>query len=224
MAKLITGLLDLFFPPRCVFCGKVLEKSDRDGRRLWCRACRRTLPFTDGIIKTENEIFPECSAPLEYNETVRAAFLRFKFKGKIAYASTFGGIVADEISRAFTDRYDLVTWVPVSREREKKRGYDQSMLLASAAALELDSVAVSTLRKIRDNPAQSGLDGQKSRSENVKGAYVTSAPELVDGKRILLIDDIFTTGSTITECAEMLKNAGAAEVIGAVFAKAVGRV
>ena len=95
-------------------------------------------------------------------------------------------------------------------------------LLASAAALELGEVAVETLRKGRNTEAQSGLDGDAARRANVLGAYTAVDAELVEGKRVLLIDDVITTGATISECARILRTVGAREVVCATLARARG--
>ena len=117
-------------------------------------------------------------------------------------------------------RYDLITWVPLSRARLRQRGYDQAMLLASAAALELDDVAAETLCKVRDTEAQSGLGkNDASRRANVLSAYQVTDPALVEGRRVLLIDDIVTTGSTLSECARVLRTAGATDVVCAALAR-----
>ena len=86
-------------------------------------------------------------------------------------------------------------------------------LLASAAALELGEVAVETLRKGRNTEAQSGLDGDAARRANVLGVYEAVDPERISGHRILLVDDICTTGATLAECARVLREAGAADVV-----------
>ena len=117
-------------------------------------------------------------------------------------------------------RYDLITWVPLSPQRKRERGYDQAFLLASAAALELGDVAVETLRKERNNEAQSGLTEAAQRRANVLGAYTPVDPELVAGKRVLLIDDVVTTGATMSECARILRAMGAADVVCAALARA----
>jgi predicted amidophosphoribosyltransferase len=93
------------------------------------------------------------------------------------------------------------------------------MLLALAAALELDDVAVSTLEKTLDAEKQSSMGSAEKRRANIAGAYKAADPELVEGKRILLIDDIVTTGSTLSECAKTLLSAGAAEVLCAAVAR-----
>lgn len=83
-------------------------------------------------------------------------------------------------------------------------------------------MAVETLRKGRNTQAQSGLDDDAARRANVLGAYTIVDPELVEGKRVLLIDDVITTGSTISECARVLRSAGAADVVCATLARARG--
>ena len=109
--------------------------------------------------------------------------------------------------------------MPVSEKRRKQRGYDQAMLLAMAAALSLDDVAVETLKKCKDTPAQSSLECAEQRRTNVVDAYEIVDPELVAGQRVLLIDDIITTGATLEEASRTLKNAGAASVVAAAVAK-----
>ena len=113
----------------------------------------------------------------------------------------------------------MITWVHISDERMKTRGYDQAMLLAFATALELGEVAVETLKKTADNPAQSTLEGIEKRRANVLDAYEAIDRELISGKRMLLIDDVVTTGATLSECARTLLMAGAEGVVGAALAR-----
>lgn len=211
-------LLDLLFPPKCVFCRRLLRK----GEEGLCASCRTSLPWTHG---EEAEQHPEfvslCVSPLWYQDNVRASFHRYKFQGSRGYAKAYGRLVAQCVREHLAGRYDLITWVPLSPERLKKRGYDQAMLLAMAAALELGDVAVETLRKVRDTGAQSGLGKDDSaRQANVLGAYQVVDPELAEGRQVLLIDDVITTGSTISECARTLRSAGAAGVVCATLARA----
>ena len=213
-------LLDLLFPPKCVFCRRLLRR----GEEGLCAACREDLPWTHGQEALQcPEFVALCASPLWYQDTVRASFHRYKFKGSRGYAKTYGRLVAQCVREHLAGRYDLITWVPLSPERLKQRGYDQAMLLASAAALELGDVAVETLRKVRNAGAQSSLGKDDSaRRANVLGAYQVVDPELVEGRRILLIDDIITTGSTISECARTLRFAGCADVVCATLARARG--
>lgn len=210
-------VLDLLFPPKCVFCGKVLDTGE-DGL---CARCQRELPWlTDGEAELTGEFFSLCAASLRYQDKVRDSVRRYKFKGRRGYHKLYGRLVAQCVHDHLAGRYDLITWVPLSPQRKKERGYDQAFLLASAAALELGEVAVETLRKERNTDPQSGLTEDAQRRANVLGAYTPVDPELVAGKRVLLIDDVVTTGSTLSECARMLRTMGAEDVVCAALARA----
>ena len=210
----ISSLLDLLFPPKCVFCGKVLDRGDDD----WCGKCTEELPYTLNGGRQEGEYFDFCVSPLYYKGAVRKSILRYKFNGAAAYADAYGKMLAGCINEHPDLRYDIISWVPLSSRRERARGYDQAMLLALAAALELDDVAAETLKKQIDVRAQSELGDRQERSENISGAYVAVDKELIAGKCVLLIDDIVTTGSTLSECAKVLLSAGARRVVCAALA------
>ena len=211
-------LLDLLFPPRCVFCRRLLRR----GEEGICSRCQQELPWALGAeAEQTGEFFSLCASPLWYQDQVRASFHRYKFKGVRGYSRTYGRLVAQCVLDHLAGRYDLITWVPLSRARLRQRGYDQAMLLASAAALALDDVAAETLCKVRDTEAQSGLGkNDASRRANVLSAYQVTDPALVEGRRVLLIDDVVTTGSTLSECARVLRTAGAADVVCAALARA----
>ncbi len=210
----LSDILDLLFPPRCIFCRKFLKSDERE----LCFLCRSDLPWTKGKrSRKAGEFFSECVSPLKYKDKVRESLLRYKFKGATNYARGYGKILADTIRQHLTGRYDLITWAPLSSKRRAERTYDQAALLAMATALELGDVAVETLVKA-ETPAQSGIEGKEKRKANISGAYSIKDAELVVGKRILIIDDIITTGSTLSECARMLLTSGAEEVICATLA------
>jgi len=209
------NLLDIIFPPRCVFCRKILPTS----RRSVCDKCLDELPYTGSHCSQKGDFFSICVSPLYYEDEVRDSILRFKFKEATGYASTYGLLIADCIRRELDGRYDLISWVPLSKGRLKERGYDQAMLIAMAAALELDDVAVSTLEKTAEVARQSRMGSPEKRRANIMGAYSVPDRELIVGKRILLIDDIITSGSTLSECARTLKSAGAREVLCATIAR-----
>ncbi len=216
MSGLISGLLDLLFPPRCVFCHKLLGTGERE----ICASCVGELAWTEGAqAEQTGEFFSLCVSPLWYHGPVRDSFHRYKFKERTGYAKTYGRLMAQCVESHLAGRYDLITWVPLSTESLKKRGYDQAMLLAMATALELREVAAETLVKVRSTDAQSGLAEDGARRANVLGAYRVTDPELVAGRRILIIDDIITTGATISECARVLRTAGAADVVCATLAR-----
>ena len=218
MSGPVNWLLDLLFPPKCVFCRGILRR----GESGVCARCRDSLPYRERPRTPGPDGVKAVCAPFRYAGDVSEALKRYKFKGMTAYASVFGRLVAQCVRDNLAGEYDIVSWVPLSSERLAERGYDQAMLIAMAAALELDDVAVETLRKGRNTQAQSGLDDDAARRANVLGAYTIVDPELVEGKRVLLIDDVITTGSTISECARVLRSAGAADVVCATLARARG--
>ena len=116
--------------------------------------------------------------------------------------------------------FDVLTWVPVSRLRKFFRGYDQVELLANSVGQELEMIPVPLLKKIRNNRQQSRIKGEAERRANVLGAFGVTDAEAIRGKRILLLDDIVTTGATASECARVLLTAGAKEVYCAAVAAA----
>ena len=212
--------LDLLFPPKCVFCLKVLDKADEG----WCDKCTESLPYADDNGKQNGDVFDFCVSPLYYTGVVRRSILRYKFKDASYYANIYGRFLADFIcdcknNKGFDFSYDMISWVPLSCKRERTRGYDQAMLLAMATALELDDIAVETLRKPRDVQAQSELGDKAERSLNISGAYEATDPDFITRKRILLIDDVVTTCSTLDECSRVLLSAGASGVVCAALAR-----
>ncbi len=214
---IFANILDLLFPPKCIFCGRFLPSS----AECLCEKCKDELPFTrDAQVSQKGDFFDECVSPLMYEGDVRKSILRFKFKGMTAYAECYGQLLAQCIREHLSGKFDLITWVPLSTKRAKARGYDQAMLLALASALVLDDVAVETLVKTAHVQAQSSITDKEMRRANVSGVYELRDKELIDGKRILLIDDIITTGSTLSECARMLLMNGAESVVCATLARA----
>ena len=209
----LSWFLDLIYPPKCVFCGKLLPR----GSSGWCTPCERALPYSDSL--RTGQFFTVCAAPLEYRDAVRSAVLRYKFQGCDCYAPAFSAFLADAV-RFHKIAADCITWVPVSRARRRRRGYDPAQLLARELGRQLGLPVEGLLEKIVENRTQSELRAEERRA-NVLGVYQPTRPERIAGKRILLVDDVVTTGSTLEECSRVLCTAGAAEVNCAAFACAV---
>ncbi len=219
MNRLWAWLLDLLFPPKCVFCRALLD----DGEHDLCRHCRQTLPWLSGpAARQQLEFLTLAVSPLRYEETVRASFHRYKFYGQRSYAGAYGRLMAQCVQEHFPSQCELVTWAPLSPRRKRERGYDQAQLLAQIVAQELDLPLCSTLEKTRHTAPQSGLSEEKARRANAQGAYRCTDPPKVQDRRVLLVDDIITTGSTASECAHMLRAAGAKEVFCVTLARAHG--
>ena len=113
MGRLISGLLDLLFPPKCAFCRRLVKSNNN----LLCPTCRANLPYTEDGGAQHGDFFRLCISALYYEDTVREALLRYKFQGSSGYAGTFGRLLADCIRANLRGQYDLISWVPLSRER-----------------------------------------------------------------------------------------------------------
>ncbi|MBQ3277206.1 MAG: ComF family protein [Oscillospiraceae bacterium] len=207
------ALLDFFFPPKCAFCGALLQEGE-DGI---CAACRRDLPKA-GEEKLKFDFIPFAAAPFYYEGPVRQALLGYKFQGAPARGRVFGRLVAEELLRRERTDFDVVTWVPLSARRERRRGYDQARILAESVGERLGLRVERMLKKVRHAPPQSRLRTKEARRANISGCFAVSDPDRTAGKRILLIDDIVTTGATVSECARMLMLAGAESVSAAAVA------
>ncbi len=214
MRALIDRILNLLYPPRCVFCHNLMPEDVPV-----CEHCRRTLPYTEGAGQSQTFAhISACVSPLYYEGTVRDSLLRYKFHSLTGYAKIYG----DFLTKCLDENgisCDSITWVPLSKRRRRLRGYDQAQLLAAELAGRRGVPCEALLRKIRNNPAQSGSGGPAARKANVAGVYRAAAPEKIAGRRILLVDDIVTTGATLSECARMLKQTGAAEVLAVTVAR-----
>ncbi len=210
------GILHLLFPPKCAICGRIIREKDK----LLCQDCKKTLPYAEWAEHLwEGDLHLPCSAPFYYEEELRESFLRYKFQGKDFYAELFGGFVAEGAREQLEGGWDLVTWAPLSGKRLRERGYDQAKLLAEIAAKQLSLPLEQTLIKQKDTKPQSGLKDGRARAENARGAYAPVRGLNLKGKRVLLVDDILTTGSTMKECAKVLLGCGAERVEGAVLAR-----
>ena len=211
----LRALPDLLYPPRCPFCARVLER----GEDRMCAPCARELPRTDGPDR-EPEGCDSCLSPLYYRDGVRRAVRRYKFRGGAELAGLFGELMAQCLSGGRDGEADLVTWVPLHPKRRKRRGYDQAELLARRAAELWGIPAAAALEKVRRTGMQSQQRTEADRRANVEGAYRALPGLDLTGRRVVLVDDVVTTGSTLAQCAACLRGAGAAEVVALTFARA----
>ena len=205
---------DILFPRKCIFCKTLLKEDETD----LCKTCRTEAPdFTSS--KNNIPFVAGWTAVWYYRDNVRHSFHRYKFRNALSYAEPYGRFLAMRILQMNIE-FDQLSWVPVSFWRRFSRGYDQVLLIAQSVAKELDVPLVRTLKKVRHNPAQSGISDPSQRKANVIGAYAVQPDADIANKTIILIDDVITTGSTVSECAKTLLTAGAKEVYCAAVASA----
>lgn len=205
----------LLFPSRCPFCGDVLGFGGP------CAACTtKTAPLArrDGQpVPPEPHLFDALDAvyaPYFYEDIVRAAILCLKFEDRPDLAPPLAEQQAAFLRAAgCAADVDAVCFVPSTRHTRKKRGYDVPLLLAQGIGVELDRPVLRALEKTRETKQQKELSGQARRA-NLKDAFRVRPGVSVQGKRLLLVDDVITTGATLNTCAAALRSAGAASCIG----------
>lgn len=236
MRRFIEGLLDLVFPPRCSFCGAGINGG------LSCDKCLGDVHFISrplcpqcglphGVEGAPDHLCGDCiragEAPYSqarsmavYSGPVLELVHRFKYAGKRPSGEALGKMMVARAGGLFEmANFDMLVPVPLHRDRLKQRGFNQSLVLAREIARSYGlPVDFESLRRVRDTGPQAALGGA-DRLGNVKGAFAAAAP--VRGRRILLVDDVFTTGSTVWECARVLAGQGAREVAVYTAARAV---
>lgn len=215
MRALIQWLLDLLYPPKCMLCHRLLDESEQ----LLCGRCGQELPKYVGILR-KVKCFEKAVAPFCYEGHIRASILRFKFYGMQAYARQYAAWMSVAVKSELNGMYDAITWVPCSPRRRWARGFDQCELLARALAREVGADCIATLKKIRHTEKQSKMSGEAARRANVLDAYQAYRPARYQGMRLLLVDDVLTTGATVSECGKILLLAGSGELVCAAIAAA----
>jgi ComF family protein len=209
--------MDYLFPPHCIFCDKIISA----GKQV-CDKCIQEIKPINSIKRINLSECGKtilCVIPYAYQDHVRNSIIQFKFHGKKQFATYYAAKMAGQImSSISTLHIDIVTCVPISQNRMKIRGYNQSELIAIELVKLLNLSYQPLLIKKTDNKEQHKLS-MRERKKNVKGVYQAINPDKIDGKTILLIDDIVTTGATVSECAKVLFLANAKEVICAAVAQ-----
>ena len=208
----------------CDACGNELVE---DTRYRLCSECMEKLPFAKGHIclncgvpledesdycnrcQNQKSSFVKNRSPLVYDGEVKRLIYKLKFGKKTYIAQTLGALMADKYLECGMDA-EIITFVPMTESEVKKRGFNQAELLANEVGKRLDVPVLPALVKIKSTSEQKQLKG-KDRALNLEGAFACVF-EQVKGRKILLVDDIFTTGATANECANTLLKAKAREV------------
>ena len=237
---LLKALLDTLFPPLCHVCRTFVP--GREEIHL-CPGCRERialirsplcpicgLPFaTEGGLDhpcgpciTGRRPFSRARAAARFEGPVQELIHRFKYRNKVHLARPLGLLTAQALA-GFPPAggADLIVPVPLHRKRLRERGFNQAQLLGRVLAKQWRiNLSVHNLRRVRWTEPQIGLCAAE-REQNVRGAFRVAEPARYEGRRLLLVDDVYTTGSTVGECARTLKRAGAEEVLVITVARAL---
>ena len=232
----VTALLDLVFPPFCPVCQRRLDEDRRDPLcgPCWngleriappiCRVCglpipqfssRPTVPPepTCGRCRRRPPVFTYARSATSYGDVVREAVHAFKFGGQRGLARPLGDLLAALVTADLpVHGVDLVVPVPLHPRRERERGFNQSLLLARRISRVCKApVRADLLVRTAATRPQAELAADARRA-NVRDAFALRRPKEVSGRRVVVVDDIFTTGSTASACARCLKEGGAMSV------------
>lgn len=202
------NLLELVYPNVCGFCNKICKNE-------LCNKCKMKIiqHQIDIVIKPENKYFKELISILKYEGIIRDKILQYKFEDKAYIYKTFAKIVLkNKKVCGLLKKYDIIIPVPIHKKRKLQRGYNQTQLIAKEISKNIDiKLCNNVLVKNKNTIAQSKLNKNK-RKQNIKDAFKALNVQNIQGKSVLLFDDIYTTGSTANECSKILKEAGAKTV------------
>lgn len=208
-------LLSIFFPERCPFCNKVVEFNE-----VVCKDCKEkiNLKITKNTLRTRDGKEFICVSPFLYAEPIRSAIHEYKFRGVKNFVNAFGVYSTYALKKNFdVSKIDIITSVPLHKIRKRERGFNQSELFAKKIGYLIGASYIEVLKKVKNNKIQHELKLDE-RVENVKDVYSIEEGLDIRGKIVVICDDILTTGSTMAECAKVVFDAGAKEVIGVTVA------
>ena len=196
-------LLNYFYPPTCGICGKL-------NNDYLCKKCEKLLNghVSENVLNIDNMNFQELIYIFKYEGIIRESILKYKFEEKSYLYKTFVNFLLKN-DKVFENikNYDTIIPVPISNKRYKKRGYNQSWLLAMELSKLMNLTLITNcLFKAKDVIEQSKLT-KEQRVENIKDVYFLTNESKIENRKILLLDDIYTTGSTVNECCRMIKKA-----------------
>ncbi|HOQ02143.1 MAG TPA: ComF family protein [Acetivibrio clariflavus] len=216
---MLERILDLVFPPKCIFCNKILNYGT--GICI-CESCSLNIPYFSeknlNLIKS-NSYFDDIICVCEYSGIIKEALIKYKFFNKPSFGRTFARLIYNRIKeKTNLGEIDLIVSVPLHRKKEQLRGYNQSYLIAKQLGKLLGTkVSKNILIRTKNTDSQSLLN-RVERLRNVKDAFSVTDTNAIKDKSILIVDDIFTTGSTLNECCRILKDAGARRITAIVVA------
>jgi ComF family protein len=234
--EIFSHVLDIIYPPQCHICNRLLSHDERLSSSFHlCNRCLAGLaPITHPMCTICGLPFPTSAgkdhlckncirkqpsydllrSPYRYSGLLMEAIQKFKYNMETHLTSSLGNLLLSFAKASMPDLHDfLVIPVPLHRRRLRERGFNQSLLLARVLSTGLgNQLDYLSLIRNRYTQAQTGLK-KKERRKNVKNAFSVIYPNAIKHKKILLIDDVFTTGHTLNECARTLKKSGASAVI-----------
>ena len=228
ISRIASAGLDLLYPPRCAGCDRegkfICEACFSAQPRLlppYCLTCAQPIPRGSRCAGCRNTplVINAIRAPFLMDGAIRQAVHQLKYGNLRAIAPMLGGLLADFMDAECVSGDALVP-VPIHPRRERQRGYNQAHLLAREVSKLLDiPVASRSLSRVNNAPPQARSQSASDRKANVRDSFLCPDSSEVEGRALVLIDDVCTTGATLDACATALKAAGAARVYGVTLAR-----
>lgn len=212
--KILDKLLYCLYPDKCVACGKLVGVNG-----VFCSECEFIYGNNLGY-KIGDSFLPKTVYSVMYEEDIKQAIWKYKFRSKRYYVRPFSCLLNDAFNYYYKPSdFDVILAIPITKKSKAERGYNHAGLLGKAISKQTEIPYLDTaLIKLKEtNQHEKTLS---ERRENVKGAYKVSEKASLKGKRVLLVDDIITTGYTMETVARLIKRAGAKSVNGIVLAAA----
>lgn len=210
MNKLLRYILHLFFPNRCPFCRNCISVDEH-----CCADCSEEFVAAEGIFMTNcreaGSHYDTVVSPFSYEGKASQAVKDLKFYGWEQHAEHLGYYLYQSLIAHDVSQFDIVGYVPMQKKKQRKRGFNQAKRLAKVISKLSGKPLTDSLVKIRETEEQHTLS-EKKRRANLKGAFRVEDASEIEDKTVLLIDDVFTTGSTANECAKILRKSGAANI------------
>lgn len=223
----LQAFLDLLFPPLCLLCEKAgdraaflcqeHQKQIAEISQPFCSRCGHPLILNFGMRRCafcRGKIlhFSRARSAALYRDSLRELILQWKLSGNTHAIYFFADLVVKALQKEeWLNEIDFLSFIPLHRRKRRQRGFDQAQELARECGRLLKIPMRQSLSRIRDTPAQ-GLASTVSRQKNVENAFEAVGLDKIHGKKILLFDDVYTSGSTATEAAKALKKGGAARI------------
>ena len=211
--------MDLIYPQTCGICGKVVSKPICNKCEIQLKKEQNFNIISKGE-ELENKYFDELMYIFKYQGKIRELILDYKFnEHSYIYKSLVNFLIKNEKIFENIKKYDTIIPVPISKGRFNERGYNQSLLIAREIMDNTDlELQNNCLIKTKNIIEQSKLN-KENREKNIQGVYNLKNEELLENKKILLIDDIYTTGSTVNECSRIIKQGNPKKIGVLVLAK-----
>lgn len=228
---ILKNIADVIFPPACLGCAEILPREEE---KYFCPDCRGQIRFLTGSIcpicgitffdspaeshlcgncMEQRPFFSVARAVAAYENVILEAIQKFKYGRDLSTGSLLASFLAEYPFPGFDYRaYDMIVPVPLHIKKLRQRGFNQATILAQALKKKWQiPLNYFLLKRTKFTLTQTGLK-KKEREGNIKGAFAVSDEKAAEGKNIILVDDVYTTGATVNECARTLRRAGAKEI------------